>query len=71
MSGGPTSTSTGYGSLARFELLRELGRGAQARVWLAHDPRLDREVALKLLDGDADSDAVTEWLHEALSLIHI
>ena len=60
-----TSTSTGYGSLARFELLRELGRGAQARVWLAHDPRLDREVALKLLDADADSDAVTEWLHEA------
>ncbi len=58
-------TAAGYGSLARFELLRELGRGAQARVWLAHDPRLDREVALKLLDADADSDAVTEWLHEA------
>ena len=65
MSGGSNGTSTGYGSLARFELLRELGRGAQARVWLAHDPRLDREVALKLLDGDADSEAVTEWLHEA------
>jgi eukaryotic-like serine/threonine-protein kinase len=65
MSRNTTSTDAGYGSLARFELLRELGRGAQARVWLAHDPRLDREVALKLLDGDADSDAVTEWLHEA------
>ena len=65
MSNSTTSTGAGYGSLARFELLRELGRGAQARVWLAHDPRLDREVALKLLDADADSDAVTEWLHEA------
>lgn len=51
--------------LGRFELLRELGRGAQARVWLAHDPRLDREVALKLLDPDADADAVSQWLHEA------
>ncbi|KPF52676.1 serine/threonine protein kinase [beta proteobacterium AAP51] len=61
----PAQTGAGYGSLARFELLRELGRGAQARVWLAHDPRLDREVALKLLDADADSDAVSEWLHEA------
>jgi serine/threonine protein kinase len=55
----------GYGRLARFELQRELGRGAQARVWLAHDPRLDREVALKLLDPDADAAAVSEWLHEA------
>jgi serine/threonine protein kinase len=51
--------------LGRFELLRELGRGAQARVWLAHDPRLDREVALKLLNPDADADAVSQWLHEA------
>ena len=41
----------GRRSLARFELLRELGRGAQATVWLAHDLRLDREVALKFLSG--------------------
>ena len=32
--------------IGRFALLRELGRGAQATVWLAYDDRLDREVAL-------------------------
>lgn len=51
--------------LARFELLRELGRGAQATVWLAHDPRLDREVAVKLLTADADESTRHEWLNEA------
>lgn len=52
-------------ALARFHLLRELGRGAQAVVWLAHDPRLDREVAVKLLSGDADASTRLEWLNEA------
>jgi eukaryotic-like serine/threonine-protein kinase len=49
--------------IGRFRMLRELGRGAQASVWLAHDTRLDREVALKLLE--AGGDAVGPWLHEA------
>ena len=49
--------------IGRFKLIRELGRGAQAVVWLAHDTRLEREVALKLLDGSGD--AVGPWLHEA------
>jgi eukaryotic-like serine/threonine-protein kinase len=58
------ATATGL-ELGRFQLLRELGRGAQAKVWLAHDPRLDRDVALKLLNADADADTRHEWLNEA------
>jgi serine/threonine protein kinase len=51
--------------VGRFTLREELGRGAQATVWLAHDERLDRDVALKLLSPDADTIAVSQWLHEA------
>lgn len=61
----PNATHASTGQLGRFELLRLLGKGAQAKVWLAHDPRLDREVALKLLDPGADAVAVSQWLHEA------
>ncbi len=53
------------GQLARFELLREIGHGTQARVWLAHDPRLDREVAIKLLKLGGDTQALAASLAEA------
>ena len=49
----------------RFELKRLLGRGAQASVWLAHDPRLQRDVALKLLGSGADAADIDTWMHQA------
>lgn len=53
--------------VGRFELRRILGQGAQATVWLAFDPRLEREVAVKLLRGDTakPSQGDHPWLQEA------
>ncbi|MFL6660821.1 MAG: protein kinase domain-containing protein, partial [Rhizobacter sp.] len=61
---------TGASRLGRFELRRVLGQGAQATVWLAFDPRLEREVAVKLMRPAAglDAAAVNQWLHEARSV---
>jgi len=35
--------------IGRFEIVRELGRGAMGLVYLAHDPKIDRQVAIKTI----------------------
>ncbi|HEY6134122.1 MAG TPA: HDOD domain-containing protein [Rubrivivax sp.] len=65
MNGRVGAAPTPVRRVGRFELRRVLGRGAQATVWLGHDPRLDREVAVKLLNPGADDVALHRWLHEA------
>ncbi|NDY89592.1 serine/threonine protein kinase [Ideonella livida] len=50
--------------VGRFELRQVLGRGAQAVVWSAWDPTLEREVALKILQ-DEDEQTAALWLDEA------
>lgn len=39
--------------IGRYEVLRELGRGGMAVVYQARDPKLDRVVAIKLIQADA------------------
>ena len=43
--------------IERYALIRRLGSGAFGEVYLAHDPRLDRKVAIKLLRAVAPDPA--------------
>ena len=45
----PVSISMSDKTIGRFEVIRELGRGAQGVVFLASDPQLGRRVAIKTL----------------------
>jgi serine/threonine protein kinase len=48
------------GSLGRFQLRERLGDGGFGQVFLAFDPRLDRDVALKVLKQPNPSERVME-----------
>ena len=45
-------------TIGRYEVLRRLGRGSTGVVYLAHDPLLGREVAVKLLSAQLSADRV-------------
>src|ERR1044071_2200490 len=49
----------------RYALERELGSGGMATVYLAHDPRHNRKVAIKVMDPDlADRIGAERFLKE-------
>ncbi len=56
--------------IGRYDVLREIGAGGMGVVWLARDPTLDREAALKVLHH-VSPEATTRLLREARSLARL
>ena len=60
-----TRLSTLPESVGRYELLRELGRGATATVFLARDPFVGREVAVKVFPHAPGDSGLRRGTHRA------
>ena len=56
-------------TLGRYEICSQLGAGGMGEVYLAHDPKLDRKVAIKILPTDVvesqAGDRVRRFVQEA------
>lgn len=71
LSARPTSVS-----ISRYELVEKIGRGASATVWRARDPKLGRDVALKLVErwdtwAGSEAEARARVLREAQAVANL
>ncbi len=57
--------------IGRYQVRRLLGQGAFGRVYEAHDPQLDRMVAVKVSKELKGRDEVNRFLREARSAAHL
>jgi eukaryotic-like serine/threonine-protein kinase len=57
--------------VGRYQIIKLLGRGGMGSVYAAHDPNLDRQVALKLLHSTHGYEAGERMIREAQALARL
>ncbi len=69
----PPTTPGDLGRLGKYRIVKELGRGGMGAVYLAHDERLRRKVAFKVMlpKFAADAEAKSRFLREARAAAQI
>ena len=66
----PPNSAPKLAKIGRYEIIREIGRGGMATVYLARDPNFQREVAIKVLPHEAlhDSSLYQRFQREARTI---
>src|SRR6267142_4710525 len=59
--------------LGKYELQQKLGRGSVGEVWKGHDAELRREVAIKIIHTDLQSDPnfLTRFMKERQMIVSL
>ena len=60
-------------NFGRYQIIKELGRGGMGKVYQAFDPKLNRQLALKIIIGEkqANTQSIARFLLEAQAIAKI